>query len=255
MVLLTTTASMVESLEKVQIPEPREEKGGDVHKEDKIESSNDTNEIPSEDESTVAIGQAEDKGQEEEDKALNAPVVERTNPTSDEKEGGNSTEPSLNDPKVGNPISHGQVIDLSRQLKSRGLSPCTLEALLKGARVYIPPPPPKKEPTSEYKALMARLRREEELRAYDRMTNPPPPAETFAQHFPASSAAHAFSKAHPLPASEEDDIVYADIDRQMALILNVIVSMVACAGAIWVVARWRSTPVRLALSMSGSALV
>ena len=49
--------------------------------------------------------------------------------------------------------------------------------------------------------------------------------------------------------------MYADIDRQIALILNVLVSIVACAGAIWVVARWWSTPVRLALSMSGSALV
>lgn len=34
-----------------------------------------------------------------------------------------------------------------------------------------------------------------------------------------------------------------------------LVSIVACAAAIWVVARWWSTPVRLALSMSGSALV
>lgn len=102
---------------------------------------------------------------------------------------------------------------------------------------------------------MARLRREEELRAYGRMTNPPPPMETFAQRFPASSAANAFAMNHEPPKSEEDELVYADIDRQMALILNVLVSIIACAGAIWVVARWWSTPVRLALSMSGSALV
>ncbi|EHK98619.1 hypothetical protein M7I_5560 [Glarea lozoyensis 74030] len=92
-----------------------------------------------------------------------------------------------------------------------------LEELLRGSKVYIPPPPPKREPTSEYKALMARLRREEELRVYERMTNPPAPMETFTQKFPAS--------------------------------------IVACAGGLWVVARWWSTPARLALSMGGSLLV
>ena len=39
------------------------------------------------------------------------------------------------------------------------------------------------------------------------------------------------------------------------MIANVLLSIVACAGAIWVAARWWSTPARLALSMSGSLLV
>ena len=100
---------------------------------------------------------------------------------------------------------------------------------------------------------MARLRREEEARSYERMTNPPPPMETFAQRFPMSSAAHAFpSYQEPEP---EDEITYADINRQMALIFNVLISILACAGAIWVAARWWNTPARLALSMSGSVLV
>ena len=105
---------------------------------------------------------------------------------------------------------------------------------------------------------MARLRRDEEQRAYERMINPPPPMETFSQRFPASSAAHAFSFDHqPLNASGtgDDDVTYADIDRQMAVIFNVILSIVCCAGGIWMAARWWSTPARLALSMSGSLLV
>ena len=107
---------------------------------------------------------------------------------------------------------------------------------------------------------MARLRREEEERSYDRMTNPPPPMETFSQRFPAASAAHAFDSNHypsaPAdPFAEKDEVTYADVDRQMALILNVLLSIVACAGAIWIAARWWSTPARLALSMSGSILV
>lgn len=105
---------------------------------------------------------------------------------------------------------------------------------------------------------MARLRREEEARSYERMINPPPPAETFAQRFPMSSAAHAFaSSQQPINSSdpESDDVTYADIDRQMALIFNVLISIVACAAAIWMAAKWWSTPARLALSFSGSLLV
>ena len=77
--------------------------------------------------------------------------------------------------------------------------------------------------------------------------------ETFAQRFPMSSAAHAFP-SYQEPESE-DEVTYADINRQMAVIANVLLSIVACAGAIWIAARWWSTPARLALSMSGSLLV
>lgn len=116
------------------------------------------------------------------------------------------------------------------------------------------------EQTPQYKALMARLRREEEERSYDRMTNPPPPMESFRQRFPASSAAHAFDSNHyPSapndPFAEKDEVEFADVDRQMGLVLNVMISIFACAGAIWVVAKWWSTPARLALSMGGSILV
>jgi TMEM199 family protein len=41
----------------------------------------------------------------------------------------------------------------------------------------------------------------------------------------------------------------------MALIFNVLVSILACAGAIWMAARWWSTPARFALSFGGSLLV
>jgi hypothetical protein len=56
------------------------------------------------------------------------------------------TEPSISEPKVGKPISHGQVLDIHRQLKKQGVAPYHLEFLLKGSKVYIPPPPPKPEP-------------------------------------------------------------------------------------------------------------
>lgn len=59
-----------------------------------------------------------------------------------------SVEPLLSDPKIGNPISHGQIIDLWRDSKKDNLSSFTLEALLQGSRVYVSPPKPKAEPVS-----------------------------------------------------------------------------------------------------------
>jgi hypothetical protein len=99
---------------------------------------------------------------------------------------------------------------------------------------------------------MERLRREEEARAYDRMINPPLATETFAQRFPASAQAHFDSRAADF---EEDDISYEEVHRQMVLIINVIVSIVACSVFIWVAARHWSAPSRLGLSMGGSGVI
>ena len=101
---------------------------------------------------------------------------------------------------------------------------------------------------------MARLRREEEDRAYQRMTNPPPPLETFSQRFPNSPHKALF------PTTQEDiggdeEISYSDINRQMALIINIVISILACSVAIWLAARHWSTPSRLGLSMGGSGAV
>ncbi|KAF1973337.1 hypothetical protein BU23DRAFT_554325 [Bimuria novae-zelandiae CBS 107.79] len=195
-------------------------------------------------------------------------------------------EPPLADPKPGNPISHAQLIDLSKLLKSHASKlsskvkntkhredtsyadlddsanakeddpiPTTLAAFLRTSTIYVPPPPPKKEPTPEYKALMARLRAEEEARQYERMLNPSPLAapETFSQRFP--NAAAPFSLSTPYDRVEEDDLSYEEVHRQIILIINVLVSIVACAVFIWVAARHWSAPKRLGLSMGGSGAV
>ena len=101
---------------------------------------------------------------------------------------------------------------------------------------------------------MARLRRDEEARAYERMINPPLATETFQQRFPNASNARLFSESQTEP-SEADDVTYADINRQMAVIINILVSIVACSVALWLVASRWSTPSRLAFSMVGSILV
>lgn len=118
----------------------------------------------------------------------------------------------------------------------------------------MPPPTLIIPKTSEYKSLMARLRREEETQAYERMINPPLPIETFQQRFPGAASPRLFSPSQA-DIGEDEETTYADINRQMALIINVLVSIVACSVAIWLAARHWSTPSRLGLSMGGSGMV
>ncbi|KAK4140443.1 endoplasmic reticulum-based factor for assembly of V-ATPase-domain-containing protein [Dichotomopilus funicola] len=167
-------------------------------------------------------------------------------------------ESSLTNPAVGNPISHPQIVDLWKALGDT-TGEYTLEMLLKGAKVYVAPPAPKPEPSSQYKALMARLRREEEQREYDRMANPLPPMETFSQRYPhGANMAQAFAAVNR-PTHEadmgDDDVTYADVHRQLMLILNFVASILGVAATLWIVARWWSTPARLFLTMGGSLLV
>lgn len=101
---------------------------------------------------------------------------------------------------------------------------------------------------------MRNLRQEEEARAYERMINPPPSRETFADRF-ASGPSPALFTTTQKEIDEDDDITYADINRQLALIINILVSIVACSVAIWMASRHWSTPSRLGFSMGGSILV
>ena len=102
---------------------------------------------------------------------------------------------------------------------------------------------------------MARLRREEEARSYERMTNPPLPVQSFAQRFPNSSHSKLFDGGRISKEEEDDEVTYADINRQIALILNILISIVACSVALWIAARHWTTPKRLGLSMGGSGMI
>lgn len=63
---------------------------------------------------------------------------------------GNACEPSLSDPAIGKPISHIQLIAISKVLrehnKQESSVPCHLDELLRGSRIYHGPPKPKAEP-------------------------------------------------------------------------------------------------------------
>ncbi len=59
-------------------------------------------------------------------------------------------EPSLSDPAIGNPISHTQLIAISKVLKEHNKEEsslsCHLDELLRGSRIYYEPPKAKAEP-------------------------------------------------------------------------------------------------------------
>lgn len=109
---------------------------------------------------------------------------------------------------------------------------------------------------------MARLRRAEEERKYQRMVSPSGYPTTgmpsFAQQFPTSSLAHSFAQVNrPSNKADEgdDDVTYNDVHRQVMLVINFLVTIFGCAATLWILARWWSTPARLFLTMGGSLVV
>lgn len=174
-------------------------------------------------------------------------------------------EPALDDAKPGNPISHAQLIDLAKRLRKHASTlpaddddsdplPTTLNALLHTTTLYTPPPPPKPAHTPEYIALMARLRAQQEALSYERMLHPPPTRESFSQRFPTAPQPFSLGSTAPL-TDDEDDLSYEEVHRQIILIINVLVSIVAVAVFIWVAARHWSVGKRLGLSMGGSGAI
>ena len=92
-------------------------------------------------------------------------AIERSHRTSRASSPSHSSddEPPLKEPKVGNPISHNQLIDIVRELQKRsskhddGHENVDLDLVLKGAQVYKAPPKPKPSPVGgESHGLKAR---------------------------------------------------------------------------------------------------
>ncbi|KAF1942456.1 hypothetical protein EJ02DRAFT_444095 [Clathrospora elynae] len=182
-------------------------------------------------------------------------------------------EPTLAEPKIGNPISHSQLIDLSHLLKKHASelsnntqqdtqeppenapadqtepTPTTLSALLANTTIHTPLPAPKPPQTRQYLALMARLRAEQERLSYERMLNPPPTRESFSQRFPRAPQPFSIGAT---ATTEEDDMTYDEVHRQIILIINILISIVCVAVFIWVAARHWSVGARLGLSMGGA---
>lgn len=175
-----------------------------------------------------------------------------------------SGEPTLAGAQLGAPVSHSQLINLSRLLKRHAQEtssdeddcplPTTLNSLLQSTTLYAPPPVTKPPQTREYHALMAKLRAEQEALSYERMLHPPPTRESFSQRFPRAPAPYSLGSM-PHVAADEDEVSYEEVHRQIVLIINVMISIVAVACFIWVAARQWTVGKRLGMSMGGSIAV
>ena len=102
---------------------------------------------------------------------------------------------------------------------------------------------------------MARLRKEEEERAYERLMNPAPAPSDPDQWYSAAALSSAIPGSASLKVHDYDEVTFADINRQLTLIINVLLSIVACSAALWMVSSNWSAPQRLGLSMAGSIVV
>ncbi|ETI25109.1 hypothetical protein G647_04481 [Cladophialophora carrionii CBS 160.54] len=129
------------------------------------------------------------------------------------------------------PIEHKTLIALSRRLsKPQGQRSSTLDILLRGTHVYIPPAPPKPQPSAEYIALMDRLRKEQEQREYAGLVSK--------------------REAAGLTSDNEKD------DISPSLVLNILLSIVLCAMAVFHLTRWWSNDgVRVLLSLATGIVV
>lgn len=103
---------------------------------------------------------------------------------------------------------------------------------------------------------MARLRRDEDERAYERMINPAARLETFNDRFP--SAAQSYSAVNrPMTHTDlgDDEVTLTEVHRQVMLIMNFVLSIAGVAGTLWVLARWWPLTARVLLTLGGSIAV
>ncbi|KAL3485219.1 endoplasmic reticulum-based factor for assembly of V-ATPase-domain-containing protein [Aspergillus germanicus] len=149
---------------------------------------------------------------------------------------------------LGNPISHDQIIRISRYFRDKhsckDVSIPTknedrsfdLDSLLRGTRLYIPPPPPKPEPSPEYLALKARLLAAAESDAYNRMLQPhpahaanntlSPSPDIFASSTPILAALHE-TNSNSNPDSEYNDPLTP------SLVLNIFLSVLITGFSVY----------------------
>lgn len=110
------------------------------------------------------------------------------------------------------PVAHSALVSLARLSRQHEI-PYTLDTLLRGSSVYIAPPPRKPEKSPEYVALMDRLRKEQEMREYRALV----------------------ARSQGTEGANEDD---DKDDVTPSLVFNILLSVVMCGAAMFVMTRW-----------------
>ncbi|RAL00677.1 TMEM199/VMA12 family protein [Aspergillus ibericus CBS 121593] len=154
---------------------------------------------------------------------------------------------------LNDPISHAQLIQIARYFRAQTSNPDiaasrerSLDALLRGTKVYIPPPPKKPEPSPEYLALKARLLAAAETDAYNCMTSSsltpfstsssktPAPNSIFTSSTPTLSALHDKTNNLSDKGGEEDQLT-------PSLVLNIFLSVLITGFSVyWALSSFRT---------------
>lgn len=130
----------------------------------------------------------------------------------------------------GGPVAHSTLLILAQLARQHGLH-FSLDALLRGSRVYIPPPTPKPEKSPEYLALMDRLRKEQEMREY----------RTLVARSQGTEGANE--------DEEKDDVT-------PSLVFNILLSVIMCGAAMFYMTRWwANDAIRVLVSMLVAVVV
>ncbi|EED20208.1 conserved hypothetical protein [Talaromyces stipitatus ATCC 10500] len=129
-------------------------------------------------------------------------------------------------PSTGAPISHKQLISLSKAFTTDSDSlnannEYTLNSLLRGTKVYIPPPPAKPEPSPEYLALKARLQALADEQAYNALIAPSSVHTTYKP----SPIFSGIPSTDTIDKAEEDDMITP------SLVINIFMSVLLCGFA------------------------
>ena len=89
---------------------------------------------------------------------------------------------------------------------------------------------------------MERLRFQEEMSAYQRLLR-------------SDGTTGRRRRSHENNDDDDEEYTFADVNRQLAMIINILVSIVACSCAVWMACSHWSTPGRMGLSLASSGLV
>ncbi|KAL4926838.1 TMEM199/VMA12 family protein [Aspergillus undulatus] len=175
--------------------------------------------------------------------------------------------PDVKSQPLGNPISHDQIIRVSRYFRDTRSpsSSCkkandtgfdrSLDALLRGTKLYIPPPPPKPQPTPEYLAHKARLLAAAEADAYTRMLSPshpststsPTASNTNPNTSPFASNTSKLAALHDAHPSSTEDPNYTD-PLTPSLVLNIFLSVLITGFSVyWALTSFRTPEVLVSL--------
>ncbi|KAL4775704.1 endoplasmic reticulum-based factor for assembly of V-ATPase-domain-containing protein [Aspergillus nidulans var. acristatus] len=149
---------------------------------------------------------------------------------------------------LGKPISHDQIIRISRYFKETRSSynpdgdggtsvDRSLDALLRGTKLYIPPPPPKPEPARlpslayfMQQIQWTRLLAAAEADAYTRMLSPPTALNTDPLFDTTNSRLAALHDAHKDPSAENP--TYRD-PLTPSLVLNIFLSVIITGFSVY----------------------